>query len=135
MGAKQVRLIAQEVLHQLDSVERELKKARNWGLYDMLGGGFFASWIKFGKVDKAEKQLNEVQLKLEKLQTELGDLQLEVDHKLDISGFHRFMDIAFDHIIVDWLSQTKIVDSLKDVSRLKLEIRNIISTLDRIDQG
>ncbi|HOL13376.1 MAG TPA: hypothetical protein PLQ98_05815 [Bacillota bacterium] len=36
----EARRAGNEVLRLLDEVERNLKSARNWGFYDMIGGGF-----------------------------------------------------------------------------------------------
>lgn len=131
---QEAQAVANEVLILLKSVEKELKSARNWGLYDIFGGGFFASWIKFGKVGKAEKRLQKVQIKLEDLQKELGDLQLGLNASIDISSFQRFVDLAFDHMIVDWMTQSKINESLNDVARLTNEVEQIIKTLDKLEQ-
>lgn len=131
---REARAVAYEVLDLLKEVEKQLKSARNWGIYDMLGGGFFSSWIKHGKIDKAEALLKRVRAKLVELQKELGDINLGLDPRVDISGFQRFMDIAFDHIIFDWMTQTKIQDSLNDVARVSTEVHRVISTLDRIER-
>ena len=130
---QEARAAAHEVLALLREVERYLKSARNWGIYDMFRGGFIASMIKHGKIDKAEAQLRQVGAKLRQLQKELGDVSLGLDPQLNISGFHRFMDIAFDNVISDWLVQSKIRDSLHEVSQVYAEVERVLSVLDRIE--
>lgn len=131
---REARQVANEVLVLLTDVEKQLKSARNWGFYDLLRGGFFTSLIKHGKIDKAEDLFRQVRSKLSQLQKELGDVNLGLDPRMNISGFERFMDIAFDNIISDWFVQSKIHNSLDDVARVRAEVERVLSTLDRIER-
>ena len=40
---------ADDAIRHLEDAERELKSARNWGIYDILGGGLISSLIKRGE--------------------------------------------------------------------------------------
>lgn len=131
---REARQVANEVLVLLTDVEKQLKSARNWGFYDLLRGGFFTSLIKHGKIDKAEDLFRQVRSKLSQLQKELGDVNLGLDPRMNISGFERFMDIAFDNIISDWFVQSKIHNSLDEVARVRAEVERVLSTLDRIER-
>ncbi len=137
INAKEIveaRVVAYEVLTLLGEVEKQLKSARNWGFYDMLGGGFFSSWIKHGKVNKAETLLRKVASKLDLLQRELSDVYISLGPQVNISGFERFLDIAFDNIISDWMVQSKIHDSLVQVAQLRADIEHVLRTLDRLER-
>lgn len=131
---QEAREVAQEVLRLLADVERHLKSARNWGFYDMMRGGFFSSLIKHGKIDKAEALLIRVGDKLRQLQKELSDVYISLDAQVKISGFERFMDIAFDNIISDWMVQSKIHDSLRQVQQLRTDVREVLANLDRLER-
>lgn len=131
---QEARTVAYEVVQLLNQVEKQLKSARNWGIYDMLGGEFFSSLIKHNKINKAEDLLQKVRSKLVELQRELGDVQLGLEPTLTLSGFDRFMDIVFDNIISDWMVQSKIAKSLQDVSRVKDEVERVIVTLNQIEK-
>lgn len=131
---QEARTVAREVLALLDDVERQLRSARNWGVYDMFGGGFFSSLIKHGKIDKAEVLLRSVGYKLEELQKELSDVAIGLDPGVKISSFERFLDIAFDNIISDWMVQSKIHDSLGEVARLRAEVQQVLRTLDHLER-
>lgn len=89
--------------------------------------------IKFGKIDKAEAQLKEVQKGLKRLQKELGDLELSMQDSLSISGLQRFVDIAFDNIISDWMTQSRINATLREVEYVRNEVKGVIDTLDLLD--
>jgi hypothetical protein len=131
---QEARVVAKEVLTLLSEVDRHLKSARNWGFYDMLGGGLLSSWIKHGKIDKAEALLRRVASKLQRLQKELSDVYVGLGPQVSISGFERFMDIAFDNIISDWMVQSKIHDSLAQVARVRAEVEQVLRTLDRLER-
>lgn len=131
---QEARVVAKEVLTLLGEVDRHLKSARNWGFYDMLGGGLLSSWIKHGKIDKAEALLRRVASKLQRLQEELSDVYVGLGPQVNISGFERFMDIAFDNIISDWMVQSKIHDSLAQVARVRAEVEQVLRTLDRLER-
>lgn len=130
----EARVVANQVLSLLNSVEKNLKGARNWGIYDMLGGGFFSSMIKHGKIDQAEALLRKVHEGLVRLQKELGDINISLESSVRISGFDRFMDIVFDNIVSDWVTQSRINNSLTEVGRVKAEVQSVIATLDKIEK-
>lgn len=132
---QRARQAAEEVLTMLGEVERYLKSARNWGFYDLLGAGLFSSIIKHRKIQRAESVLGQVNSKLHSLQKELRDLATGTAPQLNISSFERFADIAFDNIISDWMVQSKVQKSLKEVAQLKMDIEGVLETLDRIENG
>lgn len=130
----EAKKVAQRTLDLLDQAGRELKSARNWGIYDMLGGKMLSSLIKHSKVGKAESLLRAVQDNLHQLQKKLGDVNVELDPALRVSEFEAFIDIAFDNIISDWFVQSKIKGSLRDVERLQMEVRRIVTRLERLER-
>lgn len=133
-GIKTARSVAKDALSLLGYVEKHLKSARNWGVYDLFGGGFFVSWIKHGRIKKADALLEQVSLTLEDLQRALCEVYIGLEPQINISGFERFMDIAFDNVISDWLVQSKIVDSLSEVRQVQADIKEVLHTLDRLER-
>ncbi len=131
---QEARVVAHQVLDLLHDVERQLKSARNWGIYDMFRGGMFASLIKHSKIDKAEALFHRVRIKLEELQKELSDVAVSFGPGVQISGFERFMDIAFDNIISDWMVQSKISNSLGEVARIRADVYRVLETLDGLER-
>ncbi|NMB02137.1 MAG: hypothetical protein GX971_11595 [Firmicutes bacterium] len=130
---REAKTAARQVLSLLNEVEAKLKSAKNWGIYDLLGGGFFSSMIKHRKIDQAESLLRDVQSGLVRLQKELGDINLSIDSSVGVTGFERFLDIAFDNVVFDWMTQTRVNDSLREVSKLQTEIQGILRTLDLME--
>lgn len=132
---QEARAAAQEVLRLLDEVERTLRGARNWGFFDMFSKrSLFSSLIKYGKIDKAEGQLRQVQSALRRLQKELGDIDLSIRESLNVGGFQAFLDIAFDNLISDWITQSRIHESLREVEYVKGEVRQVLARLDKMER-
>ena len=50
-------IICEELETVLDEALKELKKASNWGIVDLLGGGFITSLIKREKLKKTNGYL------------------------------------------------------------------------------
>ena len=44
----------ERALRGLHAAEEKLKSAGNWGIFDMLGGGFFSSYVKQSKIREAK---------------------------------------------------------------------------------
>ena len=121
-----------EVLRLLDEVERNLKSARNWGFYDMIGGGFFSSLIKHDKVGRAEKLMQDVKRALFNLQRELKDVNLSIPDTVVVSDLEKFLDIAFDNIVSDWFTQSRINQSLREVERIRAQVQKILWELNQL---
>lgn len=115
---------ADDALIALRKAEKSLSSAGNWGVLDLLGGGFFSSLMKHGKIDQAQYALDDARFALQRLQAELSDLRHSVNFELDVGGFLRFADYAFDDLVSDVLIQSKI-------SRGKQQIRQAIQDVER----
>lgn len=115
---------ADDALIALRQAEKSLSSAGNWGVLDLLGGGFFSSLMKHGRIDQAQHALEDARFALQRLQTELSDLRHSVNFKLDVGGFLRFADYAFDDLVSDVLIQSKI-------SRGKQQVRQAIRDVER----
>ncbi|HOA91806.1 MAG: hypothetical protein ACOX29_11010 [Bacillota bacterium] len=128
----EARRAGNEVLRLLDEVERNLKSARNWGFYDMIGGGFFSSLIKHDKVGRAEKLMQDVKRALFNLQRELKDVNLSIPDTVVVSDLEKFLDIAFDNIVSDWFTQSRINQSLREVERIRAQVQKILWELNQL---
>ena len=131
----EARRAGNEVLRLLDEVERNLKSARNWGFYDMIGGGFFSSLIKHDKVGRAEKLMQDVKRALFNLQRELKDVNLSIPDTVEDSDLEKFLDIAFDNIVSDGLTQSRINQSLREVERIRAQVQKILWELNQLREG
>lgn len=119
-----------KVLNSLDKVDKSLKSANNWGVWDMLGGGgLITDMIKHGHIDDAKEMVSEVQTLLNRFRTELTDIRVTSSINIEINGFTKFADFFFDGLISDWVVQSKIHKSQESVNKVRREVNTVLSKL------
>lgn len=105
-------------LSGLDQIISSLKSAKNWGAFDMLGGGLISTAMKHSKINNAREFIHEVQQQLRIFRRELADVDTKTDIKIEIDSFSTFADYFFDGLISDWVVQSKINKSLESALRV-----------------
>lgn len=130
---REAKLVALRVLEYLDKAEQKLNSARRWGILDILGGEFLTSLIKHSKMDDAERLLEQIRYDLRTLRNELNDIDIQFGEQIGVSSFGKFMDIVFDNIVSDWLTQSKIKQSLQEIDRIRSAVRDVLKTLNRME--
>jgi len=118
------------VISGLEQVIHSLESAEGWGTWDMLGGGFISTAIKHSKIDDARMGVNDVQTKMSQFKRELADVRKNAELQLEIGELETFADFFFDNLIVDWVVQSKIVDSLEQSKALKNVIAQAVEELE-----
>ena len=119
------------VISVLEQVIESLGSAENWGTWDMLGGGLFATAAKHEKIDDARSGIERVQQKISQFKRELADVQQSIELQINIDELSTFADFFFDGLIVDWAVQNKIVDSLEKSRQAKRTISQVVKELER----
>jgi hypothetical protein len=111
-----------------------LRKAKNWGLYDMVGGGLLATAIKHSNIDEAKNIIHDVQVWLKKFKRELSDVHFATSGELAVQmdSFSIFADYFFDNLIFDWVVQDKINRSLEGCETVCKQVLQLVTQL-RID--
>ena len=115
---KEVREAVQageRALQSLYAAREQLNSAKNWGLFDIFGGGFFASMIKHSKLDGASASLEEARYHLQIFQRELSDVCIPQELHINVNGFLSFADFFLDGLIADSLVQSRINDAREQV--------------------
>lgn len=114
-----------------------LESAKNWGTWDLIGGGMLATSIKHSEIDSAQIMISEVQSHLHRFETELRDVGVSGNMQIELSDFERFADYFFDGLIVDWTVLNKIdksLDNAKSKHRATVRIvRDLEARLVDID--
>ncbi|MBQ8506236.1 MAG: hypothetical protein IJ466_02230 [Clostridia bacterium] len=108
---------ADNALDALRRAEESLASAGNWGIWDMLGGGFFSTIFKHNKLDQAQQEIEEARSALRRFKKELSDLDRSIDLNLDMGDFLRFADYFFDGLVADWMVQSKIRQGQRKVQQ------------------
>jgi hypothetical protein len=120
---------AKDVLGSLDEVIGSLESAEGWGTWDMLGGGFLVTAAKHSRIDEARDGVHAVQAKLNRFTRELADVQRSADIRIDISALEGFADFFFDGLLMDWIVQSKIADSLHQTRQAKAQVKHTAAHL------
>lgn len=121
-------------LGYLNEAKGYLNSASNWGIFDMLGGGFFSTMIKRGKMNDANRCLEKAKRSVINTKKELNDINQTIDVDLEIDGFLSFADYFFDGLVADWMVQSKINSAQKQVDQaieMLMEIRSTLSSISR----
>lgn len=113
-------------------VKSSLNSADGWSTFDMLGGGLIASMVKHDHLDNAQKKVELLQIKLRKFRTELADVKISADMKVNIEGFTRFADFFFDGLFMDWMVADQISKSQKQIDLTTSQIEEALERLDKL---
>ena len=113
---------ANQILSSLDSAE-------DWGRWDLLGGGLLSDMAKHSHLDKAQQQVECLQVQLRRLKTELTDVTVHADMQVSIDGFLCFADYFFDGLFADWAVLDQINQSITQVQDTKNQIEQVINRL------
>jgi len=119
----------ERALVSLHAAQEKLNSARNWGIFDMLGGGLFTDIIKHSKMNDAASYLEEAKRDLLVFQKELQDVQSTIDLRVDVDGFLTFADFFFDGIIMDYVVQSKIAEARRQIEQAIPLVEELVNDL------
>lgn len=114
---------AGQVLDSLDSAE-------GWGTFDLLGGGLISDIAKHSHLDEAQSKVEYLQTQLRRFKTELADVTVSSDLRVNIDGFLGFADFFFDGLFADWAVMDKISQSKMRVMDTAEQIENLLRHLE-----
>ena len=79
-------------LNSLQAAKENLNSAKNWGLVDMFGGGFFTTMLKHSKMDQAKRNMEQAKYDLRNFSKELNDVNMVCNLNIDTGDFLSFAD-------------------------------------------
>ena len=128
---------ANEALEDLYCARDHLRSARNWGIFDIFGGGFIATLIKRRKMDNARHLMDDARDSLMKLRDELYDIDELTDLDLNMDDFVSFSDYFFDGFFFSDImvqgrindARSKLEDTLDVVERIRDELAERLNQL------
>ena len=129
-----VQLIINQILPLIDEAENKFRSARNWGFFDILGGGFITDLIKHSKLGAASDIMNRINYLLHDLQRELKEVVIPTDFSMNTASFSTFADFVFDGILADVYMQSKIMTSMEQIRELRsrlLILRDKLAEISR----
>lgn len=120
-------------LSSLKNAREKLDSAKNWGIFDIVGGGFVSSLIKHSRMDDAQEYMEEAKQNLRRFEKELQDVSLSDSFarssSIDFSSFVRFADSFFDNMILDFYVQSQIRQALDAVENAIRQVEDILTAL------
>lgn len=123
----------QKALAGLEEVISSLKRAKEWGTFDIIGGGIVVTAVKHSQIDHAREAVYEVQQRLRRFESELSDLDIHPKSELgvDIDSMTKFADHFFDNLIFDWVVQSKIKKTLDGAIKMKRVVEKLVANLQQ----
>ncbi len=138
MEQEQNRIEIQEAIDAADRALRSLERARDslhsakgWGVFDMLGGGLFSTWVKHSNMNEAEEALADVQAALREFSRELDDVDETIDLSFNNADLLTFADYFMDGLFTDFLMQGRINDAIGNVDNTINQVTAIRNALQQ----
>ena len=125
-------LAGREALRYLNEAADCLNSAGNWGIVDLLGGGLLTTFIKRSKMKDADELVQQARSALKRFQKELTDVENIPEFLIETGDFLTFADYFFDGIVADWLVQSKINDSRRQVENAIIKVNYIMEQLEKM---
>lgn len=118
-------------LRQVSEIETSLNSAKNWGVWDVVGGGGVVTTIaKHSHLDDAQNGVIVLQHMLNLFRDELADANSTLTNDIGIGSTLRFADYFFDGIIVDWAVLSRISSSQEQMNNVRSRVSGAISKLE-----
>ncbi len=121
-AGERARQSLQDALDELDS-------ARNWGIYDILGGRFLSTMIKHSKMNKASEHIEQAKDDLRRFSRELKDVRQYADVDLSTGDYWGIADYVFDGILSDWIMQNRINEARSQIQSAIRQIEAVLESL------
>ncbi len=106
----------EDALDHLYAARDVLHSARNWSLFDILGGAGISTYVKRSKMRDAQKELRAAEDAIRKLSEELRDVD-GIDGMLNTSEFLTFADYFLDNVFMDMFVHQQISETQAAVWR------------------
>lgn len=110
-----------------------LGSARTWGIVDILGGGFFSTFIKRSKMNSASECIHEAKRAIAAFRKELADVDQAMPLAIDEGNFWAFADYFFDGFLADVMVQdqisrarSQVEEAIERVSDLKGQLQALL---------
>lgn len=116
-------------LRSLKAAQENLSSAKNWGIWDMLGGGFISTMAKHSKMDRAKENLAKARYDLKSFSRELQDVNMACHLDIETGDFLSFADWFFDGFVVDWMVQDRINQASRQVEEAIHRVEIILRQL------
>lgn len=116
-------------LVSLKAAREKLESARKWGIVDLLGGAFITDVVKHSRMKEATACMETAKRDLQRFQKEVGDVDIPMDLRMEVSSFLSFADFFFDGLVSDYLVQSRIADAKEQVDEAICYVETLMKKL------
>lgn len=124
----------ERALRSLRGAQEKLSSARNWGLFDLFGGGLITGMIKHSRMNDASVLMENARADLQIFQRELRDVYVPTELRMEVGDFLTFADFFFDGVIADYLVQSRIADARAQVDDAIWQVERLLQDLRSLQQ-
>lgn len=132
---QEAKSAGQRVMDQVAQIEHTLQSASNWGMVDMFSDSFISDMAKYGKMDEAKRQLQDLNRLLGDYRRELKDLNVNLNISADLGGGMQFADIFFDNVFTDSMALSRIDNIKRQVRDVKYQVEKHAELVERKRQS
>ena len=115
--------------HLLKQIQYDLDSARDYGTWDILGGGMIVTMAKHDRLDSAQSSILAVQRTLSEFRTQLADIRDWQVPSVEIGEFAAFADYFLDGLISDLYIQSRIKEAQEEISGIAMNLTAVLRTL------
>lgn len=119
-------------LRSLREAQNNLNSAKNWGIWDMFGGGFISTMAKHSKMDRAKQNMEQARYDLKHFSRELNDVNIACHLDIETGDFLSFADWFFDGFVVDWMVQDRINQASRQVAEAIRRVEEILGQITKL---
>lgn len=123
----------ERALRSLRSAQANLDSAKNWGIWDILGGGIISTFAKHSKMDQAKQDMEQAKYDLRSFSRELQDVNMTCNLDIETGDFLSFADWFFDGFIVDFMVQDRIDNARVQVQIAIRRVEDVLNKLKRYE--
>ncbi len=113
----------------LELLIKQLKSARNWGTWDVMGGGMLSSYVKQQRLGDVRKTLSSMRHYELNFRRELADVKQSLNLDVELTDVEGFLDVFFDNLITDWIVQQRINHSLAGAQKAFNQVGRVLVIL------
>ncbi len=125
-------LAGNRALQALEAVEMSLNSARNWGVWDLLGGGFISGMMKHSRLDEAQSKMDYAVKQIQHFNKEIGEVQSFEGIQMNFDGLIKGIDYFLDSFMVDFMVQREVKQRQEQIIALKSKVKDAIYKLQEV---
>ena len=110
-----------------ERVVKSLSSASTWSTIDIFSDSFLADVVKYGRIDDAQRAMEQLRIALRRFGTELADVGGRLE--TGMGDLLTFADIFFDNIFTDFAVSSRINRSLCEAREVEERVQRSLSSL------